>query len=69
MAFGHTDDVPNAVVPEVPPTPESSSLSPNLKVRYPKHLTPICLKNAQLQNSRFGLRFMQMESSLTTDRR
>ncbi|MGY8767833.1 MAG: hypothetical protein ACKVH8_05280 [Pirellulales bacterium] len=31
MAFGHTDDVPNAVVPEVWSTPESSSVPPGIQ--------------------------------------
>ncbi|MGY8767559.1 MAG: hypothetical protein ACKVH8_03865 [Pirellulales bacterium] len=32
MACGHTDDVPNAVAPEVPPTPESSAVLHDIKV-------------------------------------
>ncbi|MGY8769514.1 MAG: hypothetical protein ACKVH8_13930 [Pirellulales bacterium] len=36
MACGHTDDVPNTVDPEAWPTPESSSLPPNLEVHSPK---------------------------------
>ncbi|MGY8768400.1 MAG: hypothetical protein ACKVH8_08240 [Pirellulales bacterium] len=30
MAFGHTDDVPNAVDSEAQPTPDSSAVLPKL---------------------------------------
>ncbi|MGY8771572.1 MAG: hypothetical protein ACKVH8_24415 [Pirellulales bacterium] len=46
MAFGHTDDVPNAVDPEAQSTSESTSVPPNIKIAQ--------LKKSE---SKVGLRF------------
>ncbi|PHS03115.1 MAG: hypothetical protein COA78_19040 [Blastopirellula sp.] len=54
MAYGHTDDVPNTFDLEAMPTPESSSLPPDVKLLYTMNLIPYFIKNAQLQNIRLG---------------